>query len=150
MGDEGGNALTCIICIIGSFEMRGADLPAKESYLSYLIGMKASSFQLHRRLYMLWLCPKWSPHAVYTPRIQTRHALISRIGKMQEKRAVGQRSNLKFGLLEIVNKYQIACLVKNFLERIQNYVGCPKHVWYKLLKLAQKPWASSPKEVKVH
>jgi hypothetical protein len=66
---------------------------------------------------------------------------------MQEKRVVGQRGNLEFGLLEIVNKYQIACLVKNFLDRIRNYVGCPKHVWYKLPKLAQKPKGLSPKEV---
>ena len=64
---------------------------------------------------------------------------------MHEKRVVGQRGNLEFGLLEIVNKYQIACLVKNFLDRIRNHVGYPKHVWYKLPKLAQKPWALSPK-----
>jgi hypothetical protein len=66
---------------------------------------------------------------------------------MREKRTVGQRGNLKFGLLEIVNKDQIACPVKNFLDRIRNYVGCPKQVWYKLPKLAQNPWALSPREV---
>ena len=83
--------MTCIICITGRFEMRGANLPPKESYLSYLrhesVKLSTTSAVVHAVIMSEMILP-YLEELFTLPRYKHASALISRIGKYKRSAAI--------------------------------------------------------------